>query len=1005
MKHRFYTNFAMAITFFVVASGMKSLAAPGDVVFHETFDTQEAFDAWEIDNVIAESRTWQFFNKTAAYLHDIDSDYEPRYAADDWLFSPAFTLDNSKVYEFRFSIGALTNYENSLRVALVKSMEQRDGGITVAEFVEVASEANGEYCKEFTVPENGTWRVALYCFSPVGSNRIEVDNIRISEFASVSVPARVSDLAVTAGEKGALNATVTGNAPDKTLGGVKLTSLSAIDIYRGDGDKPMVSLTPVTPGSKFSWTDNAAPAGMVSYRVVARNNEGESPEVSAEAWVGADSPSPVENLVAGANQDRTVNLTWNAPTTSAHGGYVDFDKIVYRITRNGELTAGAYDKTALTDATVSTSGNQQIFKWIVEAVYLDNRSEAAESNGLLCGQPLELPYQESFAGMQWGTPWVTDGSINDFVWELMPDDEEGEYEEVMSQDGDNGMLRADTKWEYEGATRIISPIFDFSGIESPVLTFWMYNNRSPYYDPDFDGEINDMLSVQLSLEGGDWKTVDNATFAIADQSMKWVKYEVFLPVGNASWGSFAFDVSIANDNGCYRGVYIDNINLTGPEIEHDLSATSLVAAQKRIDVGDKHRLHATVFNRGASTESSYSVELLRGDEAVATVEGTSVEAGRQVEFAFEIESTHAEYAQGDIEWRARVVMEGDENSDNDISPVAVTNVRVAGVAAPAGVEASLIEGGGVALSWLPCESVEAVQPGTPKTVTDDFELYEPYIIENIGDWTMVDRDGATTLSSPRLNTYPHKGDPMAYQVYNPVDNGTFTDDNKDYAVEPHSGEQYLICPSTDYPAENDDWLITPRLDGRAHEISFYAKGATFDLEWINVYTSTTDRHPDSFEKLNEEDHIAVWDGWAKYSFEVPDGTRYFAVRCVRRCVMLMIDDFTYNEHDGSPDVATFEGYNVYDADGNRLNDGLLTETGFIDPVGTAGKKYKVTAVYAEGESEYSEVEATSRLNSVGDDSGAPAEYFNLQGVKVSEKNLRQGIYIVRQGSSARKIRI
>ena len=150
--------------------------------------------------------------------------------------------------------------------------------------------------------------------------------------------------------------------------------------------------------------------------------------------------------------------------------------------------------------------------------------------------------------------------------------------------------------------------------------------------------------------------------------------------------------------------------------------------------------------------------------------------------------------------------------------------------------------------------------------------YRAFAIDGVGDWTLYDGDQATTLVTPRIPvTYENQGAPMAFQVFNTTETQTWVEDNMDYAFKPYSGEQYMAAPSVDYPYENDDWLITPRLDGRAQTIKFWAKAATFDSEWINVYTSTTDNHHDSFVKLNDEERIYVGDGWREYSFDVPEG--------------------------------------------------------------------------------------------------------------------------------------
>jgi hypothetical protein len=51
-----------------------------------------------------------------------------------------------------------------------------------------------------------------------------------------------------------------------------------------------------------------------------------------------------------------------------------------------------------------------------------------------------------------------------------------------------------------------------------------------------------------------------------------------------------------------------------------------------------------------------------------------------------------------------------------------------------------------------------------------------------------------------------------------------------------------------------------------------------------------------------------------------------------------------------------------------------------------------------------EVSAASGVENVNvNDANAPVEYFNLQGVKVANDNLSNGVYIRRQGTSVSKV--
>lgn len=361
------------------------------------------------------------------------------------------------------------------------------------------------------------------------------------------------------------------------------------------------------------------------------------------------------------------------------------------------------------------------------------------------------------------------------------------------------------------------------------------------------------------------------------------------------------------------------------------------------------------FNRGGNTAAGYKVDFVCDGEVVATADGADVEPANTVNVTYKAKATPADAVADSHEWQAIVKYDADEFDGNNASETLSTSVRRSDLPVVDGLSATGTPGN-ASLTWNAAASIPAVEHGEMQTVTDDFEDYEPFIIDNIGLWNVYDADKSTTMVSPRIpNSYEHQGEPMAFQVFNIEQAGVWVDGNMDDAFMPvnDASSQMLVCPSVDWPAENDDWLITPRLDGRQQTISFYAKAATYDSEWINVYYSTTDKHHDSFVKLNEDDHIAVSDGWRKYTYTVPEGARYFAVRCVRRVVMLMIDDFTYAPYDGSQEAAELLGYNVY-RDNVKINTELVTTNKFTDTeAGHSEAVYTVTAVYDSGESAYS----------------------------------------------------
>ena len=204
-----------------------------------------------------------------------------------------------------------------------------------------------------------------------------------------------------------------------------------------------------------------------------------------------------------------------------------------------------------------------------------------------------------------------------------------------------------------------------------------------------------------------------------------------------------------------------------------------------------------------------------------------------------------------------------------------------------------------------------------------------------------------------------------------------------------------------------DYLISPRLNGTAQTITVNVKSLNYNdwgKERIQILVSSTDSELASFSLLEDVNNVPS--EWTALKFDLPEGTRYFAVYSVKTETALFIDDISYIA-DGATAACNYEllGYNIY-RDSKRLNAELLTTPAFTDTTADEKKTYEyaVSAVYTAGESALS-VPVSAGIAGIdgvsADGSDAPAEYFNLQGVRV--ENPAPGIYIRRQGASVSKV--
>ena len=368
-------------------------------------------------------------------------------------------------------------------------------------------------------------------------------------------------------------------------------------------------------------------------------------------------------------------------------------------------------------------------------------------------------------------------------------------------------------------------------------------------------------------------------------------------------------------------------------------------------------------------------------------------------------------------------MDGDLNLSNNEATLNITTVTPL-LRFVNDLSATVANGKDVNLSWSDPSEYPA-----GAVVMENFTDYTHTSINNFGGWTTYDGDRLATpngISNGVMQfTWTHCGEPQAFMVFNPKRVGISD------LFSPNSGEQCLVAFNS-LAGANDDWLISPQLSGNKQTINFYAMviAVAVSYEYFETYYSTSGNNVEDFVQVGSA-QIVNANIWRPYSFEVPAGAKYFAIRCVTKDKNnyqfgLALDDFEFTP---AQPQSRLEGFNIY-------RDGKLIESDYPDNDYTDkdvdlanGVTYQVTAVHAEGESVFSNlvtVSLTGIDNTIAGDvtirgeheaivvegaQGANVAVYTVDGrmiysgvaAEVQRIPAATGLYIVRAGAAAAKV--
>ena len=908
---------------------------------------------------------------------------------DDWVFTPALQLEAGRNYTFSFKARAHNNSDAERVEAAITT------GTSASSVVEKIISATDITSKEwvtlsgsFIPTVSGRYRFALHAISPKNSYYLYATDIEVSAGAGTGAPAAVSDFTVTPAEDGSLKTSISMRTPSTDVSGAPISSIEKIELLRNG---VLLETFPAPAvNTVITHTDNEAPAGSVVYSAIAYNAAGAGASAQASVFVGFAAPTAPTEISAriGDNTGKAV-ITWKAPETDINGRKLTSENVTYSILRKIDDKTTTI-KTGLTECTfsdqaVAADADQDFIIYGVSAQTTGGSSDAVSTQLIPLGKPYATPFRESFANGTISSIWGLDSSVPTAGWLLGQD---SSIDKINSEDNDNGLAIMEAMTKGSSAT-LYSGSIAIPTEGNPILCFSYFNHDS-----------QNTLDV-LVAETGETTGQKLTTVTLNPNAPEgWVNVPLDLSAYKGKNIQLYFTATVVNTT-----IFVlDNIRVEC-RLDNDLAIRG-ISMPARVAVGSDYEINVAFENKGLKAASGYIVDLILNGETVDSKSGQEIAPAVASSMAFSrrMLPVDAETFKYEVEIKYAADMNPADNRSEAYTIRRVTpDFPVP--ATPTATETD----NGVELTWTePDLTVTEMQP-----ICDNAEDYTAFSTglagsvvfdDYIGDWTMIDYDGvvpfAITNEGKKVE-FPNSGRPIGFMVFD-----SSIMNLQEWNA--HSGKQMFVSFASGY-APNDDWMISPMLPGTAQTVKFWARSLTtqYGADSFQFLYSTTDTKLSSFTRVETVAEVPA--EWKEYSFQIPEGARWFAIRCTSdQTFAFFVDDITYTPAHPA-DGLNLTGYNLY-RNGKPLNESVLAVKSFVDHLLEDGDyKYQVTAVYNKGESALS---APASVKFSGVESilagGKIADVYGVDGILIIRnasaddiKRLPRGIYII----DGKKIRI
>lgn len=908
-------------------------------------------------------------------------------AADDWLITPGLAMKGGRYYKVITPITAVSG--DVVQAEIKIGTDPTVDGMTMEVMKPTDVADREDKVNYFKCPADGVYYIGIHSMTPAdGALYTRVMKLTVDEIEPTA-PGPVTDFTIAPASDGErpYKATISFKAPAVDMDGNPLPSTATVRVALYSGAAVIATTkqekvwSSLSPGEEVSYTYSQTTMGNKFFAVSGRyNNKDGYTTYSDKVYIGVNKPGyPTDLAVTETENAGEVILSWKAPL-DINGNEIKPDLITYElydVVRNTTIaqsvTGTSYTyQTGLTD-------DQKFFSFMICASTKGGKNPSFTQSPLVAvGKPLASPLTEGFDRPN-GTMPLNLTEDNGYASIMSEYDFSGEGKPV-SAEGD-GYFMAFAGFANGAKPSMTTAKISLEGLSAPSVAIDLFAPVSNNGGNRLFGENS--LTVKVREVGGETKELGSVK--IGDlKNDGWNR--LVYPLTEYAGKNVQFSLeSTINDfaNGNDQSLVIaDRLQIRENPVGTDVAVLKFelpYLAEQSIP----YELTAYIENDGAEDVQNAKLTLYCNGEVAETRDLTAFPAGATEKVTFSqvknaLDNTEAVY-------KIEVAADGDANESNNASEEMKLNYRPMVHPAPEALAAKS-EPDVVTLTWnAPAISGEKAEP-----VTDSFEIDDKIAVDNYGNWMFYDLDKAP-LGLPTGLVIDGLEENKTHYAWIVADQSVF--DNDGYKA--FDGTHFLCGFFNFDGSANNDFAVLPPLNGEAQTVTFYAASFTDSYpEYIDLWYSLSSCNPADFKRLSD-DFVSVPAQWTEMSYELPEGTRYFAIRhCSHDAWVIGLDKVTYTPVESGKDV-TLKGYNIY-RDGELINDKPVEEATYADTEMEEGiHTYRVSAVYDKGESlACAPVEVEAKHASLAETFSGDIEIKGLKGEcrVTADEALSVGVY-------------